>query len=190
MGPPAAAGPLAAAIAGDEEWGVTLPAAALGHLPTGRSMSGDDRWTWRWTSQLTAAATTPDLPAMNWLTDDGEVADLLRVAHPAASALPGAPEIRRWAGIHDAAGRLVACAADITRAPDVGHIASVATHPDARGRGLGAAVSSWLARVLIDECGRVSLGHYSPNAVAQRLYVRLGFTSAHHLASGRLLRAR
>ena len=45
--------------------------------------------------------------------------------------------------------RLVAVAADEPMRPDVPHLASIATHPDVRGTGLGAAVTAALTRQLL-----------------------------------------
>lgn len=112
---------------------------------------------------------------------------LLDRANPTASARPGSPSVRLWAGVRDAAGRLVALAAD-TSHRGVGHTSSVATDPDARGRGFGAAVTCWLARRQVAEFGLATLGFYADNDPARRLYDRLGYGHGLALASGRLIR--
>ena len=60
---------------------------------------------------------------------------------------------------------------------------------DVRGQGLGSAVTGWLTRQLLDDGNRwVTLGMYSDNDVARRIYQRLGFTCWHAFTSGRLVR--
>ncbi len=60
--------------------------------------------------------------------------------------------------------------------PGVPHLASIATRPDVRGRGYGEAVTSSLTRAaLLGGRPVVTLGMYADNAVARRLYQRLGF---------------
>lgn len=62
---------------------------------------------------------------------------------------------------------------------DEGHIANVAVHPQARGRGLGEA----LVRYIMAACralggGSMTLEVRRGNVAAQRLYRRLGFSEA------------
>jgi predicted GNAT family acetyltransferase len=73
--------------------------------------------------------------------------------------------------------------------PGVPFLASVATRSDQRGRGLGGAVTGWVTRRLLEEGSpRVTLGMYSDNDVARRLYLRLGYQVVHRFTSGRLRR--
>jgi predicted GNAT family acetyltransferase len=61
------------------------------------------------------------------------------------------------------------------------------THGERRGQGLGAAVTGWLTRTLLDEgTGWVTLAMYSDNDVARRMYRRLGYANDHLFTSGRL----
>jgi predicted GNAT family acetyltransferase len=72
---------------------------------------------------------------------------------------------------------------------DVPFLASVATRSDHRGRGLGGAVTAWVTRRLLEEGSpRVTLGMYSDNEVARRVYLRLGYAVVHRFTSGRLRR--
>ncbi len=100
----------------------------------------------------------------------------------------GSDDVRPWrseGGLRT--GRLLACAAHTEHAPDVPHLASIATQPDARGHGFGAAVTAWLTRTLLAEGHEVvTLGMYADNDVARRLYHRLGYRSDHAFTSGRL----
>ncbi|GAB7189809.1 hypothetical protein NUM3379_05150 [Kineococcus sp. NUM-3379] len=154
-------------------------------LPAGAG--GGDDWDWFWT----AAAPPPqpgeeDVRALPPAAAP-EVLDLLRRASPRSSAAPGEPGVLAWVGVRDGSGRLVACAAHTENVPGVPHLASVATDPAGRGRGLGAAVTAALTRRLLAAgAPAVTLGMYADNDVARRLYGRLGFVRAHALSSRRL----
>ena len=76
----------------------------------------------------------------------------------------------RWVGVRDG-GRLVACAADTSAVAGVGHLSSIAVHPDGRGRGLGRAVTAALVRRLFDDgCDLVTLGMYADNDAGRAMY--------------------
>jgi ribosomal protein S18 acetylase RimI-like enzyme len=113
----------------------------------------------------------------HWLGDDaaGEVADLIDAAFPDSYARPGGAGVRRWAGIRDSDGTLLAVAADAWSVPEVGFLAGVATRPDARGRGLAASVCSFVTNELLATGGRVALLADYWNAAAVATYRRLGF---------------
>lgn len=91
---------------------------------------------------------TPPGPAcgVHWLDHDGEraAAALFDRCFPDSYAQPGRPGVRRWAGVRagegDGAAEVVAVAADAWSAAGCGFMAGVVTHPQARGRGLAAAV--------------------------------------------------
>jgi RimJ/RimL family protein N-acetyltransferase len=112
-----------------------------------------------------------------WLSEAElvEVDRLLRTGFPNSCAWPGRSGVRRWAGVRDEEGRLVAAAADAWSAPRAGFLAGVVTHPAARGRGYSAAVCAFVRDALIDRYGRVGLMVDSWNTTAIRLYQRLGF---------------
>ncbi|WP_061289983.1 GNAT family N-acetyltransferase [Herbidospora cretacea] len=121
----------------------------------------------------------PSAPEAAWLLDPGageEVARVLAVANPDAYARPGMPGISRWAGIRDAAGRLVTVGADAWSAPAVGFIGGVATLPEARGSGLAGVICRFLTGALLARHGRVSLMVDDVNAAALAVYRRLGYT--------------
>jgi GNAT superfamily N-acetyltransferase len=165
--------------------GVTVPQGTLELLgPDPRIGPGDD-WEWLWTS--TPPPEHPDVLPLG-PADHDDVAALLAVASPRHSATVNDDDVRAWVGVRDAAGRLVACAAHTEHVPGVPHLASVATHPAVRGRGLGQAVTGTLtARALRAGAPVVTLGMYSDNAVARRMYRRLGFRGEHRWSSRRLL---
>ena len=118
---------------------------------------------------------------------DAEIGDFLKVANPAHSAKPGWDAIEAWGVVRGADGRLLACGAYCRRAGGNGYLASIGTHPDARGQGLGAAVSAWLTRRSMTRGdGFCGLGHWYPNEPARRVYARLGYRTTHRMQGGRL----
>ena len=158
----------------------SLPWTAVESLPPELPVSDVERWDFRWTD------VAPVRPAydVGWLDpgDDPEVQALLDAAFPTAALQTADREVRRWAGIRDADGRLVACAADATTAPTLGFIASIACALDARGRGYGAAVTAWATAAMVAEHGRAGLWVYHSNAAARRIYDRLGYRDDHQIA--------
>ncbi|HEY4314215.1 MAG TPA: GNAT family N-acetyltransferase [Actinomycetes bacterium] len=168
---------------------VTLPRDADRHLPAYRL---DPRNDWEWFVTRTPPPAQPGEDAVAWLAPspetDAELIDLLRAWSPRHDVDPGQPSVRRWAGLRDERGTLVAAAAHTEHRAGVPHLASVVTHGQHRGQGLGAAVCAWLTRSLLAEgTGWVTLGMYSDNDVGRRLYRRLGYANDHHFTSGRLL---
>lgn len=122
--------------------------------------------------------------------DYADIADLLAVASPRHSADPGDDDVVQWVGVRDPAGALVACAAHTEAISGVPHLASITTHPSVRGQGLGSLVTGAVTRdLLLGGAPVVTLGMYSDNEIARRLYLRLGFRCHHHWSSyGILLR--
>jgi predicted GNAT family acetyltransferase len=125
---------------------------------------------------------------VRWLdAADDELLALLEADSPTYSARPGGEFVRRWCGVRDDAGGLVACAAEVEYVPGVPQLASIVTRADRRGSGLGAAVTAWLTRRLLEEgAPTVTLGMYSDNDVARGMYTRLGYRVAHRFTSGRM----
>lgn len=139
----------------------------------------EDGWAFRWT------ATPPPAGAegLAWLgpEDDDEVRHVLTAGFPDASMPVGHPDVRRWAGLRRD-GTLVAVAADASQVEGLGFLASITTLPGARGSGAGAAVTAWATRELVERHGHCGLWLYSGNAVAHRLYTRLGYADEHRMA--------
>lgn len=147
-------------MAFDPAWGVELPAQA-----------GESR----------VAELLPSPAA------DAEIGDFLKVANPSHSAKPGWEAIEAWGVVRDTSGGLLACGAYCRRDGGNGYLASIGTRPDARGQGLGAAVSAWLTRrSLADGDDFCALGHWYPNEPTRRVYARLGYRTTHQMQSGRL----
>jgi GNAT superfamily N-acetyltransferase len=125
----------------------------------------------------TTSVDTSRRPGTEWLSpdEDPDVTDLLKTANPDSYAVPGIPGIRRWAGIRDDTGELLAVAADAWSAPTVGLLAGVATAVQARGRGLGERVCRFVTSALLAEHHRAALMVDDCNGPALGVYERLGF---------------
>lgn len=114
--------------------------------------------------------------AARWLPEAElpNVMALLQVSFPDSDALPGAPGVERWAGVRDEHGRILAVTAVAWSAPDLGYLAGVAVHPDARGRGYGATVCSFVLAEMLAKHGAAALMVDEHNHAAIRLYRGLG----------------
>lgn len=176
---------------GDAAGSASLPQGSAHLLPQAYALEPANDWEWFATSALPSAQ--PGEHRVGWLVDSdpataAEIVDLLRTHSGRHDAEPGQDHVRRWCGVRDDDGRLLAAAAHTEARPGVPFLASVATRSEARGTGLGAAVTAWITRQLLEESSWVTLGMYSDNAVARRLYLRLGFTRFHAFTSGRVVR--
>lgn len=109
---------------------------------------------------------------VDWLDRDGEqrARTLFDLCFPDSYAQPGRPGVRRWAGADGA----LAVAADAWSAADSGFMAGVVTHPHARGRGLGAAVSRFVLDALVRRHGRAALMVDATNTAAVSVYEGAG----------------
>jgi RimJ/RimL family protein N-acetyltransferase len=184
-----AAGELPAGQLADGEVRLTVESRAVSSIGPALRLDGEraSRWEWMWTADQPPAV--PGEEAVRWVEDIEQVAALLQDEYPDAHGRPGDPDIRGWAGRFHA-GNLVAVGALADLDTGVPHLRSITTAVAARGRGHGAAVSAFLTRAgLASHPPAVTLGLYSDNAVARRLYARLGYQRSHALVSGPVLPA-
>ena len=153
----------------------SVPSAAAARLVAEDGYVTYEGWAYRWTREAPDAAATAAAAAA-WLPDDAapEAAAVLDRGFPTASMPVGHPDVRRWAGVRRD-GRLVAIAADATRLPGLGFLASITSDPDARGTGAGAAVTAWATAELVREHGACGLWLMADNTTAAALYTRLGY---------------
>ena len=163
---------------------LTVPRGTPVHLPAWVGLVSATDWDFWWLDREPPHQPGEDEVVI--VSDEAAVQKLLAEASPKASTLPGDPAVRRWVGVvRD--DRLVACAADTSGSTGVGHLSSIAVHPDARGAGLGAAVTAALTRLLLAEgCDLVTLGMYAHNEIGRRLYRSLGYVDDHLFTSGPL----
>ena len=190
MGPPedasALVGSLAAAgLLPDGLRGVTVTRGSLDavavHLPPGQL----SEWEWMCTSTPPKPVATEE--ALSTLTeaDLPAITGLLEAANPGTDARPFRHPGQSWVGVREG-GRLLACGVE---EPGVsGHpvLSGITVHPDARGRGLGLAVTAHLTREAVRRTGVCTLGMYSHNDTARRVYLGLGYGDVHEWSSRRL----
>jgi GNAT superfamily N-acetyltransferase len=191
LGPAADAAALAVAVAGQPDidiGSVSLPRDADVHLQPSYVL--DPRNDWEWFVTWEAPPAQPHEDRVRWLdeqVDGDDITALLAEWSPRHDVMPGDQGVRRWCGLRGDNG-LLAVAAHTEHRPGVPHLASIATTGAVRRRGLGAAVTAWLTRQLLAEgTGWVTLGMYSDNDVARRMYLRLGYQCDHRFTSGRLI---
>lgn len=161
---------------------VTLPRTVP--MPAAAGDEGDD---WNWMAIAAPPVVVPGEERVVEVADaDPAIGALLAEASPRPSLQPGAVPGSRWVGVWEA-GRLIAVAGRDGGVPGAPHLASIAVRPAVRGCGLGAAVTASLSRRLLAEgAPAVSLGYYAINAVAGRMYDRLGFGARHEWSSRRV----
>jgi ribosomal protein S18 acetylase RimI-like enzyme len=149
---------------------IAAPAAAAAAMPAGERFS----WGFAWRDAPVGA----DPAAALWLADSDrdEINALLDACFPSASTRPSSPKARRWAGIRDESGRLVACIVDASGSPEVGFVASLAVATDQRGRGLGATLLGWTVDALLADHRHATLWYEGSNTHAIAIYRQLGFT--------------
>jgi ribosomal protein S18 acetylase RimI-like enzyme/MFS family permease len=117
------------------------------------------------------AALRDDLTVLG--TDDtNEMVELAGIAKPGPFG-PRTPWLGRYVG-YRAAGRLLAMGGERFRLPGAVELSGISVHPDARGAGLGSAITSYLARSALAR-GETPFLHVSPDNPAVALYRRLGF---------------
>ncbi len=80
----------------------------------------------------------------------------------------------RFFGVREG-GQLIAMAGERLHAPCFHEISAVCTHPDYRGRGLGAALMRKVGARMLEEGDQPFLHTYASNATAIALYRKLGF---------------
>jgi len=69
-----------------------------------------------------------------------------------------------------------------------GYLASIGRCPPHAAEGSAWRWTAWLTRQSIEDGNPFcSLGHWSPNEPARRLYLRLGYRRTHEMSSGQLV---
>jgi ribosomal protein S18 acetylase RimI-like enzyme len=158
----------------------TAPDLIAKHVPA----AVHDDWDFLWTVEAPPRVPHEDRVIRLTEADGDEIVAVLDDAMPDSTTRPGDPRIRSWLGIRSG-GRLVAVAADRSRG-ETGFLSGIAVSRDHQGQGLGAAVTAAITRSLLHEYAVVALGVMWDNAIALRLYERLGYRSRIERTSVRL----
>jgi ribosomal protein S18 acetylase RimI-like enzyme len=138
-------------------------------FPAARS----DSWEIRWTTTAPPERSLEDAVVSLGTPHHAAIDDLLDKALPYTRNRPGDPRIRNWYGIFDGS-RLVAVGAERSR-HDVGYVAAIAVSPSRQGRGLGAAITAAVTRLLLREFDICALGVMDHNAGAKAAFHHLGY---------------
>jgi len=121
---------------------------------------------------VTSDESAHDNPTMLGANDTTDMVELAAIAQPgpfgARTSLLG-----RYVGYHHD-GRLLAMGGERFRLPGFVELSAISVHPDARGRGLGSAITVHLARAAFAR-NEIPFLHVFPDNPAVALYQRLGF---------------
>jgi len=167
--------------------GVTVSAPTYPLVPTQWALEPRGHWDYLVTSAAAARDPGRDVEVEVLDVADpvvaGQVDAVLDADNDGAFARPGDADVHTWMGVRD--GNELAAAGALCRTESgAGHLRAITTLSRARGRGYGAAVSAALTRRGLDQLApEVTLGVYSDNAGAIRLYERLGYRLVHHFVS-------
>lgn len=105
--------------------------------------------------------------------DAGAVRELVRLTRPGPWKARSF-ELGRFLGVFEA-GRLIAMAGERLALPGHHEVSAVCTHPEARGRGLAAALVGEVAGAMLERGETPFLHVDTGNPGAERVYARLGF---------------
>lgn len=136
---------------------------------------GGGDWDWMWCDESPCQVPHEDLLiALDDIDDAEEISAFGRSENPLFEGFVGTGSSENWVGARDG-GRLIACGA-VQRLPSgVAHLGGIVVAREFRGTGLGRAVSAALTRRVITTEGVCTLGMYSDNTVARRLYRSLHY---------------
>ena len=158
--------------------------AVARHLPLA---DGND-WEWLCATEVPARVAAEDRVVRLEVADEPVIRELLAAGNPRTDARPFEHPDQHWAGVRGDDGSLLACGVREHNAAGYPHLSGITVHPSARGTGLGVAVTARLTREGVEESGVCTLGMYSDNAVARRVYTGLGYGEVHLWSSRRLAR--
>ena len=188
VGPAADLVPLMAAVATSEPppWRVTNSIAVDAQVPAGWARPGVHGWHWMLTETCPDESAAADTVVV---TDADEIDAVLDVSLADSFARPGAPGIETWVGVRRE-GRLLGVGALMRLPRGAGHLRGIGVLPEARGRGIGTAISAALTRRgIATGPGVCTLGVYTDNPTAIAMYERLGYRTVHTFTSGQVVPA-
>lgn len=174
-----------------EVWGARSASVTAEHADLAREVlpltdEGGD-WEWMWTT--TPPPQDPreqELVLLDDQRDALELADFAHAHNPRVWTRIGEGVVARWVGVRDTDGQLLAVGGAEREDSGVPHLAGILTATSARGQGWGQVVSAALTRWALHERGVCTLGMFSDNDVARRLYRRLGYRTARRWCSRHL----
>jgi ribosomal protein S18 acetylase RimI-like enzyme len=120
-----------------------------------------------------ASADVPGAPRPLGRDDVGEMLALVELTRPGPFVV-GTVDLGGYVGVFDGP-TLIAMAGHRLAPTGFREISAVCTHPDHRGRGLAAGLTTLVARRILERGERPFLHHASGNDAARRVYEALGF---------------
>lgn len=170
-----------------EATGISVP-QAHGHLLDAHGIAPGGRWDWMWVDSPTPRTTDDQRRVVLTLddaTDAPEMAAFSERWSPTAEGEPGTGFSTLWRGVRagalegdPTAGELLSLGASQPFTDGVPHLAGIVTHGQHQGRGLARLVTESLTLTEVEATGVCTLGMYSDNAVARRLYESIGYRVA------------
>jgi GNAT superfamily N-acetyltransferase len=166
---------------GAQCFGITVPRG----LGTARWSGGLEAGEWDLMRCDEPPVLQPGEERVAQLTDLAAVQAFLDLVNPHHSVRADHPEVARWMGVAEkSSGELLALGAFTRRRAGTGYLASIATSEQARGQGLGGAVTAALTRhAFASGDALCTLAHFHPNEPARRMYLRLGYRTTHQNSS-------
>ncbi len=164
-------------------WRITAERASYDVLPVAWRGAATNTWDWMATRVEPAGEGGPVVVQE---VPDEVVTGVLDRANPDSFARPGTAGVECWLGAAPGAGEPIAAVGALVRQADgTGHLRGVSTLAEQRGRGLGRALSAELTRrALAGPNGLATLGVYTDNVAALRIYRALGYAPVHAFVSG------
>ncbi|WP_298886547.1 GNAT family N-acetyltransferase [uncultured Serinicoccus sp.] len=151
--------------------------AEVAHAVLDLGDGGD--WDWMWTtSQPAVDARERDVIPLDDRRDAAELEHFTREHNPRVWTEIGTGRVHHWVGVRGPDGGLVAVGGAEREATGVPHLAGIVTAAPHRGAGLATVVSAALTRWALAGHGACTLGMFSDNTAARRVYARLGFGTA------------
>lgn len=190
VGPAADLGPLMAALAdrGEAPVRVSVDHTSASDLPNAWQPVERLDWHWMWTATVPEQPTRDGVAVTELAEDDpaerAAVEAVLDAGYADSFARPGVPGAEAWLGVTHR-GDLAGVGVLIRQPSGAGLIRAVTVLPDHRGHGLARVLSAALTRrAVAGGSGTATLGVYTTNAPAVRVYERLGFRTAHTFVAG------
>lgn len=170
--------------------GISVPVEAQDLLPPELTAAPGWGWEWMWTDTApppsVAELATGRAVDLDDTADADEIAAFAAQENPRFEGQPGTGKAYRWLGVRDEKGALIGCGSLARTSAGAPHLAGIVTAAARRGQGIGRALSARLTREAIAQYGVCTLGMYSDNDTARRLYVALGYHIDKRWASRRI----
>lgn len=174
-------------LEGLERPSVSVPQEHLAVAESVLDLTEGGDWEWMWTSTPPPVDSREEgLVDLDDLEDAEEIGMFSFRHNPRVWTEIGTGRMKRWVGLRGPSGDLIAVGGAEWEDSGVPHLAGIVTAVPRRGEGLGAVITAGLTRWSIEEYGVCTLGVFSDNAVALRLYARLGYCTGRAWASRRL----